>query len=112
MSSSAPRSVPSDLSAPGPGDPRPARRVSAWRGRSNDLPLDGHGGADPAHDACRAWREEGVRLGIAGVSMLRPGDPHAPVLDAVPVAAVEMERAAEAVRDALAEDRYAGLAWL
>ncbi|MDE3260991.1 MAG: relaxase domain-containing protein [Acidobacteriota bacterium] len=87
-------------------------RVAAWRERRGDLPLDGHGGADPAHGACRAWREEGAGLGIAGVSMLRPGNPHAPYLDRVPGAAESVERAAEAVRDALAEDRYAGFAWL
>ena len=87
-------------------------RVAAWRERRRDLPLDGHGGADPAHGACRAWREEGAKLGIAGVTMLRHGDAHAPWLDGAPGAAEAVERAAEAVRDALAADRYAGFAWL
>ena len=82
-------------------------RIAAWKERRGSP-----GTGDPADPARAAWRGEGAQLGIAGVSMLRPGDAHAPYLDAVPGAAEDIERAAEAVRDALAEDRYAGFAWL
>ena len=82
-------------------------RIAAWKERRTL-----RGTADPVDPARAAWRDEGARLGIAGVSMLRPGDAHAPYLDGAPGAAEAVERAAEAVRDALAADRYAGFAWL
>ena len=86
-------------------------RVAAWEERRP--PLDARGGADPADPALAAWREDGASLGLAGAAMLGPGAPHAPYIDAVPGAAKRVEGTAEAVRDALVEDRYdefAGLA--
>ena len=45
--------------------------VEAWRARRvHDLPLDAHGGADPADPACRAWRTDGERLKVGARAML------------------------------------------
>ena len=57
-------------------------RAAAWRERrAADLPLDEHGGADPA---CRAWREEGETLRSEAAGMLEAESPHAPHLAAMP----------------------------
>ncbi len=92
-------------------------RVAAWvERRAAELPLDGRGAADPAHPACRDWRAEGVELEAAALAMLQPGDAHAPYLKAMPETGQAPARgpgqavreAAEAVREALRDDRALG----
>ena len=87
-------------------------RAAAWERRRTALALDRHGGIDPADPACRAWRGEGARIARAAAAMLQPGAAHAPWLDTPPETRPGIALAAGAVRGALAEDRYAGLAWL
>ena len=88
-------------------------RAAAWRARrSSDLPLDRHGGADPAAPACRAWRAEGRGLVAGGLDMLQRGDAHAPYLDAVPGAREGVRQAVAESRNALQDDLYLGFEWL
>ena len=87
-------------------------RAAAWERRRAELPLDRHGGIDPADPACRDWRGEGARIARSAAAMLQAGTAHAPWLDATPETRPGIALAAGAVRGALTEDRYAGLAWL
>ena len=87
-------------------------RAAAWERRRTELALDTHGEIDPADPACRAWREEGARIARSAAAMLQAGAAHAPWLDAPPETRPGIALAAGAVRGALTEDRYAGLAWL
>ena len=87
-------------------------RIEAWRERQADLPQDDAGGLDPCHPARRAWREEGGKLEAMAEDMLRPEDTHAPYLDAEPGRREAVRQAAEAVGDALRDDRYRAFGWL
>lgn len=88
-------------------------RVEAWRDRrSKDLPLDGHGAADPADPACRAWREEGEALRDEAAGMLEAGSLHAPHMKAVPGSREAVGQALAAIDGAMLDDRYRQFAWL
>ncbi|MDE0173395.1 MAG: hypothetical protein OYH76_05480, partial [Defluviicoccus sp.] len=79
-------------------------RVAAWRARRVDPGT--HDPAAAATDADRAaWRRDGAGLGAEARAMLRPDDAHAPYVDAAPGASASLTEAADAVRDALADDR-------
>ena len=88
-------------------------RVTAWLERRDaELPPDQRGAADPAHPACRALRDEGAKLETGALAMLRPGNAHAPYLEAMPGAGQAVRGAAKEVREALLEDMTLGFAWL
>ena len=88
-------------------------RVEAWRAqREADLPLDGHGGADPVDPACRAWREEGDALRDETEAMLGAGSPHRRHMDAMPGAREAVAVALAEIDGAVFEDRYGRFAWL
>ena len=81
-------------------------RIAGWAERRADLP------PDPADAARAAWRGDGAELAPAAEAMLDPGSVHTPWLDVAPETREDISRAAGAARDALAEDRHAGFAWL
>ena len=81
-------------------------RIADWAQRRADL------APDPADAARAAWRGDGAELGRAAEAMLDPGSAHAPWLDAAAETREDISRAAGSAREALAEGRYAGFAWL
>ena len=88
-------------------------RVEAWRTRREaDLPLDEHGGADPADAACRAWSEEGNALRDDADGMLEAESPHAPHMNAMPGARDAVAAAVAEIDDAVFEDRFKRFGWL
>ena len=90
-------------------------RVAAWRGRRADiLPGTGSGAgagrpvaADRSDSVSAAWRRDGERLESEARAMLRPDDAHAPWVAAAPGASARLETALGAVRDTLADYRFA-----
>ena len=88
-------------------------RVAAWRGRREaDLPLDDHGGADPADPACRAWRGEGGALRDVADGMLKAESLHGPHIDAMPGAREAVDKALAEIDGAVLDDRCRQLGWL
>ena len=88
-------------------------RVEAWQARrETDLPLDGHGAADPVDPACRAWREEGEALRVDAEVMLRPESPHGRHMDAMPGAREAVAAALAEIDRAVLDDRFQRFAWL
>ena len=81
-------------------------RVAAWRDSRADTP-EGETAADLAVTDRAAWRKDGERLESEARAMLRPDDAHAPYVAAAPGASANLEAALGAVRDTLADHRFA-----